>query len=371
MEPYNADWPKQFAQIPADLAAQLRGFKDVKIAHIGSTAVLNLSARPVIDILVTAPSLDIDDVTTTLAESGVYDHQDDPRHPNYSFLVARSAPISHAIYLCPNNSLLARAHLAIRDTLRSDSELQAYYTDPKNRASEATNEGVFQACRDVQTSIQQHILIASQQFSTQELAALFLSDESSRWAAISTERLVLREYEVEDVKGMYLLESNPSNARYQSWHPWNYLEARQNVLRGILRGFEKDRAVVELAVVHEGSFVGRIGANVQRSVSPCTGDNEEMRRWRPAKHADLWYSFLPSAQGKGLATEAMRAFVDELVKRNKEEGEFLELEIECDPRNVGSWKMAERLGLEKETLTERAWECKGEWVDSLVYRKIV
>lgn len=371
MEPYNADWPKQFVQIRADLAAQLQGFKDVKITHIGSTAVFDLPARPIIDILVSAPSLDIDDVTTTLAESGTYDHRDDSRYPNCSFLVPRSAAIPHAIYLCPNNSLSARAHLAIRDTLRSDPELQAYYTDPKNRASEGANEAALQACRDVKTSIQHHLLIASQQFSTQELATLFLSNGSSRWAAISTERLVLREYEVNDVKGMYLLESNPANARYQSWHPWTHLEARQNVLRGILRGFENDRAVVELAVVLEGSFIGRIGAGVKQLVSPHTGDDEEMGRWRPAKHADLWYSFLPSAQGKGLATEAMRAFVDELVRRQKEEGEFLELEIECDPRNVGSWKLAERLGLEKETLTERAWECKGEWVDSLVYRKVV
>jgi RimJ/RimL family protein N-acetyltransferase len=49
----------------------------------------------------------------------------------------------------------------------------------------------------------------------------------------------------------------------------------------------------------------------------------------------------------------------------------MELEIECDPRNTGSWKLAERLGFEKHSLTKNVQEIKGEWVDSLVYRKTV
>ncbi len=43
--------------------------------------------------------------------------------------------------------------------------------------------------------------------------------------------------------------------------------------------------------------------------------------------------------------------------------------VECDPRNEPSWRLAERLGFERQSLTERAFECKGEWVGSLVYRR--
>jgi RimJ/RimL family protein N-acetyltransferase len=58
-----------------------------------------------------------------------------------------------------------------------------------------------------------------------------------------------------------------------------------------------------------------------------------------------------------------------LVKRQG--GGPMELEIECDPRNTGSWKLAERLGFEEHSLTKNVQEIKGEWVDSLVYRKTV
>jgi RimJ/RimL family protein N-acetyltransferase len=47
------------------------------------------------------------------------------------------------------------------------------------------------------------------------------------------------------------------------------------------------------------------------------------------------------------------------------------MEIECDPRNEGSWKLAERLGFERHSLTKEKEMIKGEWVDSLVMKKVV
>lgn len=93
-------------------------------------------------------------------------------------------------------------------------------------------------------------------------------------------------------------------------------------------------------------------------------------------HVSLWFSLLPSMQGKGLATEAVEAFVDEMARRERDgkegSGEVqMELEIECDPRNAGSRKLAERLGFRKESEVEEAFECKGEMVGSVVYRKAV
>jgi RimJ/RimL family protein N-acetyltransferase len=65
----------------------------------------------------------------------------------------------------------------------------------------------------------------------------------------------------------------------------------------------------------------------------------------------------------------MKALIGEL-RRRYARGK-MELEIECDPRNTKSWKMAERLGFVRHSLKERDYECKGEWVDSLVYRKVI
>ncbi len=96
-------------------------------------------------------------------------------------------------------------------------------------------------------------------------------------------------------------------------------------------------------VLHKGAFIGRVGA------------------WIADGKASLWFSFMPSAQGKGYAMEAMWPFIRLLGP--------VGLEMECDPRNVGSWRLAQRLGFLRESLTENAMEIKGEWVGSLVYRK--
>ncbi|KAF2621942.1 acyl-CoA N-acyltransferase [Macroventuria anomochaeta] len=371
MEPYNSDWPKQFSQLRTSLLTRLQGIKDITIEHIGITAVPDLPAQPIIDILTIAPLTHIDDISAALVTNGPYECQDDPRFPHCVLLKASHTAPPHIIFLCPTSSLPARAHLAIRDTLLTDADLRAECTSTSTpyRASQPPKEPILQPYRDVNTALLQQLLIASQQFTTAELATLLMSDLSAYWQPISTPRLVLREYELGDVEGLFALESNADNARYQSWHPWTRLEARQNLLRGIQRSYERGRTTIELAVVYEGSFIGRIGAAI--SSVPRTDQTEEMKHRRPSKHFTLWYSFLPSHQGKGLATEAMRTFVDRLLERHGEKGEHTEMEIECDPRNTGSWKLAERLGFERASLTERAWECKGEWVDSLVYRKIV
>lgn len=179
------------------------------------------------------------------------------------------------------------------------------------------------------------------------------------WKDIETPRLLLREFSLTDVDGYYKLESNEENARYQDWEPRTREQSQQLVLANMDSSSAEPRTVWELAVEHEGAMIGRIGAAVTHL------DAEDSIK--PGARFALWFSFLPSVQGKGFATEAMTAFIDALVEDHGADG--LELEIECDPRNTGSRKLAERLGFKKHSLTEKAWESKGEWVDSLVYRK--
>jgi RimJ/RimL family protein N-acetyltransferase len=132
------------------------------------------------------------------------------------------------------------------------------------------------------------------------------------------------------------------------------------VLSAIQNSRATPRTTFELVVEKDECMIGRVGA--------CLTHPSNTTESRPTTHLNFWYSFFPSAQGRGYATEAMTAFIGELVKRQEED---VELEIECDPRNRGSWKLAERLGFEKISCVERAYESKGEWVGSLVYRKVV
>jgi RimJ/RimL family protein N-acetyltransferase/GrpB-like predicted nucleotidyltransferase (UPF0157 family) len=382
IEEYNPDWPSYFEQIRASLDVHLHHIPGLAYSHIGSTSIRSLSGRPIIDILLTVPPENTDRVTATFASNRTYERLGPEQPARGTVFSARGASQhAHSVYICAPGSLAARVHLGIRDTLRGDEGLRAVYTGVKTDALRAAKDAHSEdkdcgsAYTRAKNEVLRELVIASAQFSSADLAAVFASECSARWTPLCTSRTMIREFELRDVEGMFALEGNEENARYQDWHPWTWVQARQNVLRGIRRSYEKDRDVVELAVVYEGAFVGRIGGRVTAVAAAADEVKGESRcevgkSEKPVKHVDLWYSFLPSNQGKGLATEAMTAFIAQLVEKEKVDGRLLELEIECDPRNTGSWKLAERLGFGKHRLTERAWESKCEWVDSLVYRKI-
>ncbi len=75
-----------------------------------------------------------------------------------------------------------------------------------------------------------------------------------------TERLTLREFTMKDVPALYALESIPEVVRYQEY-PSRTPEQAEAVVREIVKGqAEQPRRHVELAVIHDGAFVGRVGA---------------------------------------------------------------------------------------------------------------
>jgi RimJ/RimL family protein N-acetyltransferase len=197
---------------------------------------------------------------------------------------------------------------------------------------------------------------------TSSTSAEAQADSSSgHWDAVATPRLLLREFTQADIEGYYRLESNEENARYQDWPPRTMEQAQDLVLANIQNVSASPRTTWELVVEHAGRMIGRVGA--------ASSQPQDSNSTRLAIHFDLWFSFLPEVHGQGYATEAMEAFIEVLTQ--KQDAGRVELEIECDPRNTGSWKLAEKLGFQRHSLTERAWESKREWVDSLVYRKVV
>ena len=68
--PYNARWPILFEE-EADSIASIFGHEVVAIQHIGSTAIPNLRARSIIDILVEIHNIEkIDDFNEKLRQLG-------------------------------------------------------------------------------------------------------------------------------------------------------------------------------------------------------------------------------------------------------------------------------------------------------------
>ncbi|KAJ7706961.1 acetyltransferase [Mycena rosella] len=180
-------------------------------------------------------------------------------------------------------------------------------------------------------------------------------------------RLTLREFTLADIPALYELESIPEVARYQTWPPRTQADAERAVRDIIDDAKATPRVVVEQAVSiapqetqrttrsSDGTFIGRVGGIIDPA----------------ARTLEVWFSFMPSARGRGYATEATEALVGMLreAARDGDVPPFDRLVIECDPRNGRSIKLAERMGFVLQSCTEKAFECKGEWVGSMVYSR--
>lgn len=116
---------------------------------------------------------------------------------------------------------------------------------------------------------------------------------------INTERLILRGHRLDDFDACAALWADPRVARYIGGRPFTGEEAWARLLRyaghWALLGFGF-WAVAEKA---SGSFIGELGfADFKREITPSLDGMPE-----------VGWALSPSAQGRGYATEALRAVV--------------------------------------------------------------
>jgi GrpB-like predicted nucleotidyltransferase (UPF0157 family)/RimJ/RimL family protein N-acetyltransferase len=368
VEPYNPEWPQQFLKIKSELEVHLRDVSYLSIEHVGSTSVPSLAAKPIIDIDIIVPRDGVQPAIDALITNGKFDYLGELGIIDRHAFKDGNQAIPHNIYICVAGAVQTRNHLRLRDTLYSNSALRDEYAHVKlDLAASTTNIIDYLVGK---TAIIQKILWTAGDFSKEDLAAIArANDTGERFTAIRTSRLLLREFVMKDEAGYFALEGNLENAKFQAWPPRTRQQARQLVLENIRNHNDVPRTIYELAVedAETGMFIGRVGARTSQTNSDKLPGEESIR---PVTHAQLWFSFLQEWQGRGLATEAVDAFISAIKERLQEAGK-VEMEIECDPRNERCWRLAERLGFERVSLTKEKEVCKGEWVDSLVLRRVV
>lgn len=133
--PYSNDWTVYFAVVRNGLLP-LFGPGEVAVEHIGSTSVPGLAAKPVIDVLLGAPTLaDIEARIGRLGDIGYiyvskYEHELPMRRYFTSDAVIPQRVHLHAV---ETGSAFWREHLAFRDALRGDAALRDAYQSLKLR----------------------------------------------------------------------------------------------------------------------------------------------------------------------------------------------------------------------------------------------
>ncbi|WP_256840398.1 GrpB family protein [Ornithinimicrobium faecis] len=128
--PADPEWGRQFERVADDLGGALRSLPVHAIEHVGSTSVPGLAAKPILDIDVLVMSEDIPAAINALEAAG-YTHQGDLGVPGReAFLAPDDSPRRH-VYLSTPDNLHIKNHLAVRDVLRSRTDLRDEYAAVK------------------------------------------------------------------------------------------------------------------------------------------------------------------------------------------------------------------------------------------------
>ena len=137
---YSPMWPAVF-DIERERLLEIFGADAVVIEHIGSTAVPGLSAKPIIDVMLGVPVLDIvERAMPQLAADGYrYVPELEKSVPDRRYFVKPDGQPGHFnLHAVVMGSPFWRDRLAFRDALRSDSGLAEEYLRLKKRLASRT-----------------------------------------------------------------------------------------------------------------------------------------------------------------------------------------------------------------------------------------
>ncbi|MEV5693830.1 GNAT family N-acetyltransferase [Micromonospora globbae] len=166
---------------------------------------------------------------------------------------------------------------------------------------------------------------------------------------IRTERLLLRQYRVDDVDAVLAYYGDPLVARYVPWEPWSREHAAEQVAKRVHRlGVTDIDSALALVVEHKGEVVGDV------VLWPA---DETLSR------GEMGWIFNPSASGRGFATEAVGA----LVRVAFAHCGMHRVIARLDARNEASARLCQRVGMVKEAHLRQDYWLKGEWADTLIY----
>jgi GrpB-like predicted nucleotidyltransferase (UPF0157 family) len=132
---YKPEWPDHFSQIRDRIWPCVRDIA-VRIEHVGSTAVLGLAAKPIIDLdIVIEGRGDLPSVVARLGALGCQHRGDLGIRDREAFWAPENQP-AHHLYVCSQDSLALRNHIVFRDHLRAHPVDAAAYSMLKKQLAE-------------------------------------------------------------------------------------------------------------------------------------------------------------------------------------------------------------------------------------------
>ncbi len=140
---------------------------------------------------------------------------------------------------------------------------------------------------------------------------------------IKTERLIIRNFSPDDYQDLYEYLSDSETYTYEPGEPIS-LEETKTICK------ERSKRNDFLAVESEHKIIGHIYFS---QIDP-----KDLETW------EIGYIFNTRFHGKGFATEAVRA----VIENGFYEKNIHKIIAHCNPENLASWKLLERVNMKRE-----------------------
>ncbi len=177
-----------------------------------------------------------------------------------------------------------------------------------------------------------------------------VSEVSDGWPTLETPRLRLRRFREADLPRFMAYRNDPEVARYQGWESISLPEA--------------EAFIAAQRTIHAGvPGVGMQIAIESKDTGALVGDCYFCMSLDDPQQAELGYTLATTAQGRGLATEAVGAWLTYAFRAYHLHRVTALLDVE----NHRSAALLERLGFRREGHYLQSGWFKGRWCDEYLY----
>lgn len=173
---------------------------------------------------------------------------------------------------------------------------------------------------------------------------------TARAISLETDRLFLREFQVQDAEAIHSYASDEDLVKYMPWGPNNLKQTREFLTRNFKYQVQFPRKNYDFAIVEKssGQFIGSGGLILSEPNS---------------EFAHVGYILRRESHGKGFATELTQA----LIKFGFEKLNLVRIAATCDSENTASFRVMERAGMCREGLLRENMKLKGRVRSTFVY----
>jgi ribosomal-protein-alanine N-acetyltransferase len=165
---------------------------------------------------------------------------------------------------------------------------------------------------------------------------------------VRTARLILRDFEPNDLDAVHGYASDPVVTRYMFYGPRTVAETHSYLERMLASQREQPRLVWELGV---------LDVSAGRVVGAC-----DLTLENPGE-ADLGFIFSREVWGRGYATEVAQA----MVRAGFDQLGLSRIFSTCDVENHASARVLEKAGLRRESTLEKHKYARDQWWTSFLY----